>query len=143
MKILVAVDDSKASADVLQAMMTQLKAGQGEVRVLHVLQPVSPVPPPQMDAAYAPELDGWKKDAHQMVERFAGQLRSAGFPSVDVAVEIGDSREQILNCAERWGADLIIVGSHGKGGLRHLLLGSVAEFLARHSKCSVEIVRAR
>jgi nucleotide-binding universal stress UspA family protein len=42
----------------------------------------------------------------------------------------------------QWPADLIVVGSRGKGGLRRLLLGSVAEFVARHAPCSVLIARS-
>ena len=57
------------------------------------------------------------------------------------AVEVGDIRERIIDSAEEWGADLIVVGSHGRSGIPRLLLGSVAEFVGRHTKCSVEILR--
>jgi len=67
-------------------------------------------------------------------------LRTAGFKA-DTAVEIGDVRECILASAEEWQVDLIVVGSHGKGGIESFLLGNVAESIARHAKCSVEIVR--
>jgi nucleotide-binding universal stress UspA family protein len=74
------------------------------------------------------------------VERIAKELRSAEF-TTDTAVETGDVRESIIDAAAAWQADLIIVGSHGQSGLRRFLLGSVAEFVARHAACSVEIVR--
>jgi nucleotide-binding universal stress UspA family protein len=140
MKILVGIDDSKSSADVLRAMVTQHRTENTEVRVLHVLQPIAPAPP-QMAAGYAPELEDQKKPAHELVERIAKELRSAGFKA-DTAVEVGDVRESIIDTAAEWGADLIVVGSHGRGGIQRFLLGSVAEFVARHAKCSVEIVRA-
>ena len=57
------------------------------------------------------------------------------------AVEIGDVRVSILDTAAEWHADLIAVGSHGQRGIESFLLGSVAESVARHAKCSVEIVR--
>ena len=50
--------------------------------------------------------------------------------------------ERIIDSAAEWRADLIVVGSHGRSGIPRFLLGSVAEFVARHAKCSVEIVRA-
>jgi len=103
------------------------------------LQPSAPAPP-QMAPGYAPELDDQKKPALALVERIASELRSAGF-TVDTAVEVGDIRERILDSAAEWGADLIVVGSHGRRGVQRFLLGSVAEFVARHAKCSVEIVR--
>ena len=140
MKILMGIDDSKFSGDVLQAVITQFRPEHIEVRVLHVLQPSAPAPP-QMAPGYAPELDDQKKPAHELVERIASELRCGGF-KVDTAVEVGDIRERIIDAAEEWGADLIVVGSHGRSGIPRFLLGSVAEFVARHAKCSVEIVRA-
>jgi nucleotide-binding universal stress UspA family protein len=139
MKILMGIDDSKFSGDVLKAIVTQFRTEHTEVRVLHVLQPIAPAPP-QMAAGYAPELEDQRKPALELVERIAKELRSAGF-KVDAAVEVGDIRESIIDSAAAWRADLIVVGSHGRGGIQRFLLGSVAEFVARHAKCSVEIVR--
>ena len=140
MKILMGIDDSKFSGDVLQAVITQFRPEHIEVRVLHVLQSTVPAPP-QMAPGYAPELDDQKKPARELVERIANELRSAGF-KVDTAVEVGDIRERIIDSAAEWSADLIVVGSHGRSGIERFLLGSVAEFVARHAACSVEIVRA-
>jgi nucleotide-binding universal stress UspA family protein len=140
MKILMGIDDSKFSGDVLKAVIAQFRPEHIEVRVLHVLQP-SAATPPQMAPGYAPELDDEKKPAHELVERIATELRCGDF-KVETAVEVGDIRERIIDCASDWGADLIIVGSHGRSGISRFLLGSVAEFVARHAKCSVEIVRA-
>ena len=139
MKILMGIDGSKFSGDVLQAVITQFRTENTEVRVLHVLQPSAPAPP-QMAPGYAPELDDQKKPARELVERIADELRGAGF-KVDTAVEVGDIRERIIDSAAEWSADLIVVGSHGQRGIQRFLLGSVAEFVARHAKCSVEIVR--
>ena len=138
MKILMGIDESKFSDDVLRAIVTQFRPEHAEVRVLHVLQPTAPAPP-QMAPGYAPELEDQKKPARALVERIAKELRSAGF-KVDTAIEVGDIRETVIDSAADWGADLIVVGSHGKG-IQRFLLGSVAEFVARHAKCSVEIVR--
>jgi nucleotide-binding universal stress UspA family protein len=130
MKIMLAIDDSEFSGAVLQAVVAQFRTQNAEVRVLHVLQPVSPVAPPQMAPGYAPELEDQMKPARELVERIAGELRRAGFKA-DTAVEIGDPREGIIDCAAEWRADLIVVGSHGRGGFRRFLVGSVAEFVAR------------
>ena len=53
----------------------------------------------------------------------------------------GSPREVILDEADHWGANLIVVGSHGYRGLTRFLLGSVSQAIASHAKCSVEIVR--
>ena len=139
MKILMGIDDSKFSGDVLRVIVTQFRTENTEVRVLHVLQPIASAPP-QMAPGYAPELEDQKKPACELVERIAKELRSAGF-KVDTVVEVGDIRETIIDSAAGWRADLIVVGSHGQRGIQRFLLGSVAEFVARHAKCSVEIVR--
>jgi nucleotide-binding universal stress UspA family protein len=139
MKILMGVDDSEFSRVVLQATVKQFRTEDTEVRVLHVLQPIAPAPP-QMAAGYAPELALQKRPAGELVERIAKELGSAGF-KVNATVEIGDIRETIIDSATAWNADLIVVGSHGRRGIRRFTLGSVAEFVARHAKCSVEIVR--
>ncbi len=139
MKILMGIDGSNFSEDVLRAIVKQFRTENTEVRVLHVLQPSAPAPP-QMALVYAPELDDQKKPARELVERIADELRGAGF-KVDTAVEVGDIREKTIDSAAEWSADLIVVGSHGQRGIKRFLLGSVAEFVARHAKCSVEIVR--
>ena len=139
MKILMGIDNSQFSEDVVRTIITQFRNENTEVRVLHVLQPIAPAPP-QMAVGYAPELEDQKKPASELVERIAKELGSAGF-KVNTAVELGDVRETIIDSAADWGADLIVVGSHGQRGVQRFLLGSVAEFVARHANCSVEIVR--
>lgn len=140
MRILLGIDDSKYSGEGLRAIINQFRPENTEVKVLHVLQPVVPLAPPEMSLGYVPEMEYQKKPALALVEQTAGELRSAGF-KVDTAVEVGDVRERIIDTAEAWHADLIVVGSHGQGGIESFLLGSVAESVARHAKCSVEIVR--
>ena len=52
----------------------------------------------------------------------------------------GHPTEDIIKTAETWGADLLVVGTHGRTGLVHMLMGSVAEYLVRHSKIPVMVV---
>ena len=141
MNVLVAVDDSQFTPKVLKAVASQFRPENTQVRVIHVLQPLSTTPPPQMDAHYAPELEAQKVRGHKLVEDCGDELRKAGF-KVTVHLEIGDVRERIIDSAEDWPADLIVMGSHGRDTVMRFLLGSVAESVARHAKCSVEIVRA-
>jgi nucleotide-binding universal stress UspA family protein len=58
-----------------------------------------------------------------------------------VAVPCATPKELILEEAHKWGADLIVVGSHGRRGINRFLLGSVSEAVASHAHCSVEIIR--
>jgi universal stress protein A len=140
MKVLMAVDDSAFSEIVLRAVGIGIRHENTEILVLHVLQPVEPVPPPEMAQGYAPELEGQKQPARTLVERIAGELRKAGF-TAQTEVQIGDVTETILDRAAKWRADLIVVGSHGQRSIHDFLLGSVAESVARRAGCSVAIVR--
>jgi nucleotide-binding universal stress UspA family protein len=140
MKVLMGIDDSKCAAGIAHAFVEQVRSQDTEVLVLHVLLPLGLSTPPEMAVGYAPELADLKQPAHDLVERIAQQLRAAGFKA-ETAVETGDVCERILDSATEWRADLIVLGSHGKRGIQRFLLGSVAEFVARHAKCSVQIVR--
>lgn len=140
MKILVGVDESTFSGDVLRSIIRQFRVEDTEIRVLHVLQPIAFEAPPQMGMGYIPELADLKKPALELVEKAAKELSEAGF-KVDSAVTIGDVRATLIDSAADWHADIIVVGSHGQRGLARFLIGSVAEFVARHAACSVQIVR--
>ena len=135
-----AVDDSGFAEDLLRAVVVGIRNENTEVLVLHVLQPVDTVPPPEMAQGYAPELEGEKQPARALVERIAVELRRAGF-AAQTGVRIGDAASTILGQATEWGADLIAVGSHGQRSIHDFLLGSVAESVARRAGCSVAIIR--
>lgn len=140
-RIVVAIDGSKASEGTLQALAAQFSSQKAVVRVLHVVEPFTIAVSPLMAPDYAPELEARLKDGHALVERAKNTLDASGF-TAEAEVREGDIREMILESAEDWGADLIVVGSHGQKGLPRTLLGSVAEAVARHASCSVEVVRA-
>jgi universal stress protein A len=140
MRVLVAVDDSGFAEDLLRAVVAGIRHENTEVLVLHVLQPVDTVPPPEMAQGYAPELEDEKQPARALVERIATELSRAGF-TAKTEVRIGDVTETVLERAAGWHADLITVGSHGQKSIHNFLLGSVAESVARRAGCSVAIVR--
>jgi universal stress protein A len=140
MRVLVAVDDSGFAEDLLRAVVAGIRHENTEVLVLHVLQPVDTVPPPEMAQGYAPELEDERQPARALVERIATELSKAGF-TAKTEVRIGDVTETVLERAAEWHADLITVGSHGQKSIHNFLLGSVAESVARRAGCSVAIVR--
>ncbi len=140
MKILLGMDSSKFSEAALKAVTDQFRPQGTDVRVVHVVQPVTVATPPQMAPAYAPELEDQVKLGRELVAQAAKSLQAAGFKA-DTAVETGDIRVRLIDSAAEWNADLIVIGSHGHGPIRRFLLGSVAEFVARNASCSVEIVR--
>ena len=144
MKILLAIDGSEFSQAATQALISQMRPEGAEVLVLRVLEPRIFFTPPHMAPGYAPEQDKLLKEdfrhAQDSVNQTSQALRTAGF-SVTTRVVEDEARNGILDIAAEWRADLIVLGSHGRKGLQRFLLGSVAEFVARHADCSVEIVR--
>jgi len=69
-------------------------------------------------------------------------LSSSALKICESPVLFGDPRPLILDEAKSWGAHLVVLGSHGRRGFDHLLLGSVSEAVAMHAHCSVEVVRS-
>lgn len=142
MRVLLAVDDSKFSEAATQAVIAQTKPGESEVQVLHVVH-VLTNQLPEMHSYY-PGIehgrDAQRKPAEALVEKTAELLRSRGL-QVATIVEWGDIKAKIIDVAQEWNADLIVVGSHGRTGLDRFLMGSVSDAVMRHAHCSVEVVR--
>ncbi len=89
--------------------------------------------------AYMPPIES-PEAAKSLVARAERALRSAGV-NVATAIVQGDPKSIILDDAKAWGADLIVLASHGRKGLERFMLGSVSEAVLRHAHCSVEIIR--
>jgi nucleotide-binding universal stress UspA family protein len=143
MRILLAIDDSKFSEAAAETVMEQARPHGTEVRILHVVES-----PPLLVArelgGYEPALENalqsQKQHAATLVAKAAELLRVRGL-NVTAALEMGDAKSKILDVAEEWHADLIVLGSHGRKGLNRFLMGGVSDAVARHACCSVEIVR--
>jgi nucleotide-binding universal stress UspA family protein len=92
-------------------------------------------------------LEKLARDAHNRavaaVEQARTILCSAKLPVDAACTPLGDARAVVLDNAKGWGADLIILGSHGLAGLDRLVLGSVSETVALHAHSSVRVVRSR
>lgn len=144
MRILLTTDGSGYSQTAAEALARMFRPENAEVLVLEVVEPLIFTPPPQMAPGYAPEqaerLKEQFKEAEATTTQTATVLRNSGFKT-DTRVVESDIRSGILNIAAEWNPDLIVMGSHGRRGVEKFLLGSVAESVARHAKCSVLIVR--
>ncbi|MBK6426145.1 MAG: universal stress protein [Blastocatellia bacterium] len=83
--------------------------------------------------------------AQELHRRGGGDPRERGFSTDDVStsVVLGTPKRVILDEAEEWKADLIVVGSHGDGPIKRFLIGSVSLAVAMHAPCSVRVVRPR
>lgn len=145
MRIVLAVDGSQFSDAAVQAVIAQAQPKDTEIRVLHVVELPTLLVTREMggyDSALDKAWEAEKKQAQGLVEKTVELLRAKGLKATGT-VEDGDAKSKILEAAKDWRADLIILGSHGRKGLEHFLMGSVSEAVARHADRSVEIVRIR
>jgi universal stress protein A len=149
LRILLAMDDSEFSETVANAVITQVNSERAEVKLLTVFDPwplaEALAEAHQRGSKEYPDLAGavvkLREQTVRKLLKTAEKLESVGFKVTHTLAEEGDPRDDILDCAGRWQADLIVVGSHGHKGTDRLLMGSVAEAVSRHAPCSVEIVR--
>lgn len=85
-----------------------------------------------------------QRDSPALVEAASKMIRAAD-PGISVTTKIveGIPKDAIVQEAQDWGADLIVLGSHGYGRVRRVLLGSVAGDVVAKAPCSVQVVRAK
>jgi nucleotide-binding universal stress UspA family protein len=138
MKLLLAIDDSKFSEAAVQAVITRHRLQGLEAQVLHVIEPPVSLMAPEV-TAFVPPMES-EEDAKAIVAKAASALDSAGV-NAKTSVMQGEAKSIIVDYAKGWGADLIVLGSHGRKGFEDFLVGSVSEAVLRHAHCSVEIVR--
>lgn len=144
MKILLAIDGSPCSDAAVEEVARRPWPEGSLVKVLTVLE--TPMPPtPETWAVplnYFEELEAaLRKQGENIVNRALEKLKSNKAISADALLAPGSPRPVILDEAESWGTDLIVLGSHGYGALKRFLLGSVSQAVVSHAKCSVEVVR--
>jgi nucleotide-binding universal stress UspA family protein len=143
MKILLAIDDSKFSEAATKAVIAQGKPENTEVRVLHVVEPPSLLVTREMggyDSSVEVAWEAQRQRGKDLIAKTAETFRSHGLKCT-AELQEGDAKSEILEEAEKWGADLIVLGSHGRKGLVRFLLGSVSDAVAHHARCSVQVVR--
>ena len=149
MKIMLATDGSKFSENAVREVASRPWPPNSEFRIVSVAElPAMWFAKPYPALVDPKAMENLRAQAMQRSEQAVAAaeaiLAEAGFAeSATEAVPYASAPEVILAQAEEWSADLIVAGSHGHRGLRHLLLGSTAEQIALHANCSVEIVRDR
>lgn len=143
--IVAAVDFSDTSGDVLEAACELARANHGHVHLLHVVQ--DPLQTPYTVEAFGLDLDAllreWRESARQQLTELAERQRPAP-EFLTIATAAGHTAAAgILQYATEQHADLVVVGSHGRGFVDRLLLGNVAERVLRRAPCPVMVVPHR
>lgn len=147
MKILLAVDGSACSDAAIEEVLRRLWPSQSEIKVITAFEtPVMVgIEPWAATPSYFDQLENAIRGAAKAtVDGTLAKLKTIADTTLKISSEAleGPPKQMIVEEAERWGADLIIMGSRGLGAWNRLLLGSVSSAVVHHAKCSVEIVRS-
>jgi universal stress protein A len=135
-KILVAVDSSDEAVQVLQAAKALPGIEQAEVSVLHVAE--HPQAAYGQWLVYLPINEGQLQE--KLLERLDERVKKSGLEAAKTQVEFGRAIDEILITANNEKSDIIVIGSHGRHGIK-LLLGSTANGVLHRAECDVLAVR--
>lgn len=138
--ILVPLDFSHHAENVIEWAVHLAEEHDSSLVLLHAYH--LPVDFQQLEGAYLPP-DFWtqvRQEATENLERYAAPLRAQGV-EVEVVVREGYPATVIEAEAEERPSDLIVIGTRGHGGIKHLLLGSVAERVVQKAPCPVLTVK--
>ena len=133
--IVVPVDFSDESFAALDTAL-EIAASPGGVHVIHVLPELSPLEPSELWET----LDEQSRAEHAE-KALRKRLDMPAYAGIQTEVLFGDPGHLIANRAKELEADLIVMPSHGRTGLAHLLIGSVAERVVRLAHCPVLVLR--
>lgn len=142
-RILVPVDGSPASRLGLDEAIRLARVTGATLRLVHVVNEYvfDPVYAPVFD--YAPLLESFRLAGEKVLTQAQATVRAAGVEFQSELVETlgGSVARLILDQAENWPAELIVMGTHGRRGVGRVVLGSDAEAVLRAAPCPVLLVR--
>jgi len=150
MKLLVGVDLSESTEKIMAKVEEIATALSAKVWLLHTTKAE---PADLYLAAQQPDTIGLEADPqiirdalarrfhteHRQIQEIADRMREAGLDATALFVE-GAAIETILKEASKLGADMIVIGSHGRGRMHQLLLGSVSEGIVHKSECPILVI---
>ena len=139
LKVLVAIDGSELGNMVIKRSGQFAKVTDCDLTVLNVVEPL-PGSYAEMPGAIADFIRRKKEEAEEIVAKAQKTLKHYGV-ACKTQIGVGPVASEIVEVAEQGNFDVIFVGSRGFGGIKRMLLGSVADDVIRHAHCSVTVVR--
>ncbi|MDQ3063222.1 MAG: universal stress protein, partial [Acidobacteriota bacterium] len=139
MRILVSTDGSDFSrAAVEKCCQIIVEPENTAIKIVSVFEIIEP-----LDISISPEFSqelehSAHKKAQEFAEQDAAQIREC-FPNIDLTTQVsmGAPDQILINTAKEWAADLVVIGSHGRGFWGRMLLGSITDSLVHYAPCSV------
>ncbi|PWS31269.1 universal stress protein [Pedobacter paludis] len=139
-KILIAVDNSTCSEKAAKAGYEMAEKFNAEVALVNIIEPVPANVNSDLTLApvFMDTYDNSEENSHILLKeienKFGNGIKTSYLSIVDTAAH------GIIQQSDEWGSDLIVIGTYGRTGLYHFLMGSVAEHVARKSACPVLII---
>lgn len=143
-KILVPVDGSETSNKALDEAVRMARLSGGRIRLLHVVGPMIQVSGYDLPVTYLNEVqEALMRAGEDVITEAKDRVADASLLFDTKVVESSITRvsEVIVDHAQSWGADLIVIGTHGRRGVKRMVLGSDAEQVVRMSPVPVLLVR--
>ena len=140
-KILTAIDFSESSDFAFEYALTLATQFQAELTIMHVINE-----PVDLRGFYVPHISfeqlekEIEEGAEKMMDKFC-QTKLGDFTRYKTAIVTGIPYEEIIRKAEDTDASLIVLGTHGRTGIDHLIFGSTAERVVRSAACPVLTIR--
>ncbi len=143
-RILVPVDGSASARRGLEEAIALAKALKAGMRLIHVVTKVPMVSPALSGPAVQALLDQMRSSGESILHDALTAVRAAGVAVDSRLIESlgAEAGECIIEQTAAWPADLIVCGTHGRRGVRRILMGSDAEYILRRSPVPVLMVRA-
>ncbi len=143
-RILVPVDGSETADLGLAEAIKLAKHLRAQMRIVHVVDELPLVTPGMYGAVYDQVIDGLRDSGAAVLKAAHDRARQAEISVDTQLVEAmgGLAGEHVIRVAKEWKADLIVCGTHGRRGLRRIVMGSDAEYILRHTPVPVLLVRS-
>jgi nucleotide-binding universal stress UspA family protein len=148
-RLLVPLDGSRLSSRAIVYATEVARHFGAEITLLHVVHPTTPVPvttgmvPGDTEITIQAALEADKKNVSSAKRYLRGKVRSIRNTGLSGSYEVirGNPTQSILDFAKKYKIDLVIMTTHGKGGLKRVIMGSVADRIIRESGKPVLVVR--
>lgn len=144
--ILMATDFSSCAQEALKQAVSLAQGLKAKITLLNIFETFFPSADTPPSAADSPGVYRWLenvKNEEKQKLRLTAEIVSREGVEVAVLYKEGNPSAEIIRTAQEINADVIVLGTHGRKGLSHTLMGSVAERVARHAPCPVLIVREK